>query len=165
MQFPRPSKTTLSFLLPMLILPMGMLMLSIMAVTKPVAVLPKTEETPPEAVRTSSESRSYHAFIAPLTVSLPENAGTLSVQLGVALPQRDGQSLEKILQDSPDAVLGNLATALLDAVEIADIRGDPIQLRALMPEVLKTAMNTNLVEMGEPPDILEVLIIDWALLQ
>lgn len=148
----------------MLVLPLGMLVLSVMAVTQPVAVHPEPEQTPTEPVEAVPEARIYQAFISPLTVSLPENGGTLSVELGVALPQRFGQTLEKTLQDSPDAVLGNLATALLDAVEAADIGGDPVQLRALMPEVLKTAMNANLVAMGESPDILEVLIIDWALL-
>lgn len=164
MRMLRPSRTTLSFLLPMLALPLGMLVASVMAVTQPVTVRPEPEQIPSEPAEPEPLARVYHAFISPLTVSLPDNGGRLSIQIGVALPQRLDRALEKTLQDSPDAVLGNLATALLDAVEAADTAGDPVQLRALMPEALKTAMNANLVAMGEPPDILEVLIIDWALL-
>lgn len=52
---------------------------------------------------------------------------------------------------------------ILDAVETEGTEGDPAQLRALLSDALLPAINANLIAMGEPPDILEVLIIDWAL--
>ena len=110
------------------------------------------------------EARTYQAFISPLTVSLPENSGTLNIELGVAIPQHDDQTVKKILQENPDRILGNLATTLLDAFEAEGVGSDSIKLRALIPGVLKSEMNKNLLAMGASPEILEVFIIDWALL-
>lgn len=163
MRMLRPSRTTLSFLLPMLALPLGMLVASVMAVTQPISVDPEPAPAPVEPAEAPPPNRVYHAFISPVTVSLPESSGRLSVQLGVALPETADKVLEKALQETPDAVLGNLATVLLDAIDSTGTARDPVRLRQMLPEALQTAMNANLVAMGQAPDILEVLIIDWAL--
>lgn len=159
----RPSRTTLSFLLPTLVLPLGMLLASVMAVTQPISVDPEPDPAPVEPAEPPELTRTYHAFLTPITLSLPGNTGRLSIQIGVALPQTFDRALEKTLQDKPDAILGNLATVILDAVETEGTEGDPAQLRALLSDALLPAINANLIAMGEPPDILEVLIIDWAL--
>ncbi|MEN8739961.1 MAG: hypothetical protein ABF308_09325 [Phaeobacter gallaeciensis] len=160
----RPSRTTLSFLLPMLALPLGMLVASVMAVTQPVSIKPEPEPAPVEPTEPAPEARIYHAFLTPVTVTLPKTGGTLNVLLGVALPESVDKALKKKMQDSPDAILGNLATSILDAIDTTGTINDPAQLRQMLPGALQTAMNANLVAMGETPDILEVLIIDWALL-
>lgn len=165
MRMLRPSRTTLSFLLPTLGLPLGMLVASVIAMTQPVSLQPEPEPAPAEPAEPPTPTRAYHAFLSPVTLSLPGNAGTLSIEIGVALPQTFDRALEKTLQDKPDAILGNLATVIHDAVETAGTDGDPAELRALLSEILLPAINANLAAMGEPPDILEVLILDWALLQ
>lgn len=165
MRLLRPSRTTLSFLLPTLVLPLGMLVASVIAMTQPVTVSPQPNPTPTEPVEPPPATRAYHAFLSPVTLSLPKNEGTLSIQIGVALPQTFDRALEKTLQDKPDALLGNLATVIHDAIDTEGTDGDPVLLRTLLSEALLIAINANLAAMGEPPDILEVLIIDWALLQ
>ena len=164
MQLPRPSRTTLSFLLPMLALPLGMLVASVMAVTQPISVAPEPDPVQVEPAEPPELTRTYHAFLTPITLSLPGSTGRLSIQIGVALPQTFDRALEKTLQDKPDAILGNLATVILEAVETEGTEGDPGQLRTLLSNTLLPAINANLIAMGEPPDILEVLIIDWAML-
>lgn len=159
----RPSKTTLSFLLPTLALPLGLLVGSIMAMTPPPPVndepeveIAPAEDTPP--------ARIYHAFLSPVTVSLPRDTGRLNLELGVALPKAQENTLKKTLENSPEAILGNLATVVLAAIDANSADVDSAHLREILPDALLTAINTNLVAMGEPPDILEVLIIDWAFL-
>jgi hypothetical protein len=159
----RPSKTTLSFLLPTLALPLGLLVGSIMAMTPPPPVndepeveIAPAEDTPP--------ARIYHAFLSPVTVSLPRDTGRLNLELGVALPKDQENTLKKTLENSPEAILGNLATVVLAAIDADSADVDSAHLREILPDALLTAINTNLVAMGEPPDILEVLIIDWAFL-
>lgn len=164
MRLPSPSKTTLLFLLPMLALPLGMLALTVLAVTRPITAFSEPKQVSTEPVNVLPEARTYQAFISPLTVSLPENSGTLNIELGVAIPQHDDQTVKKILQENPDRILGNLATTLLDAFEAEGVGSDSIKLRALIPGVLKSEMNKNLLAMGASPEILEVFIIDWALL-
>lgn len=161
MQNLRPSRSTLLFILPTLALPLGMLVTSILAKTAPapVAAVPEAAETPAEA---TPPARMYVKLINPITVSLPEGDGTLSVEIGVALPETTGHALEKILMDNPGPILGNLASAVLDAA--ADDRAslDVTTLPGTLPRVLQEAMNANLSAIGEPPDILEVLMLDWA---
>ena len=159
----RPSKTTLSFLLPTLALPLGLLVGSIMAMTPPPPVndepeveIAPAEDTPP--------ARIYHAFLSPVTISLPRDTGRLNLELGVALPKAQENTLKKTLENSPEAILGNLATVVLAAIDANSADVDSAHLREILPDALLTAINTNLVAMGEPPDILEVLIIDWAFL-
>lgn len=163
MRMLRPSRTTLSFLLPTLALPLGMLVASVLAVTQPVVVPPEPDQAPAEPVEAAPPPRMYHAFVSPVTVSLPANSGRLNVLLGVALPQTADRALEKTLQDNPDAVFANLATAILDAIDATGAGADPVQLYKVLPPALQVAMNANLAAMGAPPDILEVLILDWAL--
>ena len=165
MRMPRPSRTALSFLLPTLVLPLGMLVASIMAVTQPVSVAPKLDPVPVEPVEPPAPTRVYHAFLNAVTVSLPEGNGNLSMQLAVALPDTSEKALEPAFDDSSEAFLNNLATVILEAVTAAKIGGDPTELRRMMPDVLKVAINDNLAAMGAPPDILEVLIVDWALVR
>lgn len=165
MKLPRPSGPTLSFFLPMLALPLGMLVISIMAVTQPVSVHPEPEPAPAAPEEPPEPTRVYHHFLTPITLSLPANRGTLNIEIGVALPKTFDRALEKTLLNKPDAILGNLASVIHGAVETQGSEADPAQLRALISEVLLHAINDNLVAMGEPPDILEVLIVDWALLR
>lgn len=164
MRLLRPSRTTLSFLLPTLVLPLGMLVASVIAMSQPVTVSSEPDPAPAEPAAPAPPTRTYHAFLNPVTLSLPGDTGRLSIQIGVALPETFDRALEKTLQDKPDAILGNLATVIHDAVETEGTDGDPVQLRALLSQALLPAINANLAAMGEPPDILEVLIIDWALL-
>lgn len=165
MRLSHPSRAMVSFLLPALVLPFGMLVASVIATTLPVSVSPEPDPASVEVDAPAPMTRAYHAFLSPITLTLPKNEGTLSIQIGVALPQTFNRALEKTLQDKPDAILGNLATVIYDTLEADATDGDPLRLRALLSEALLPAINANLVAMGEPPDILEVLIIDWALLR
>lgn len=165
MRLLHPSRTTLSFLIPTLVLPLGMLVASVIATTQPISVSPEPDPDPVEIDAPAPMTRAYHAFLSPITLSLPKNEGTLSIQIGVALPQTFNRTLEKTLQEKPDAILGNLATVIYDALETEAYDGDPRRLHAMVSKALLPAINANLAAMGEPPDILEVLIIDWALLQ
>ena len=140
----------------MLALPLGMLALTVLAVTRPITAFSEPKQVSTEPVNVLPEARTYQAFISPLTVSLPENSGTLNIELGVAIPQHEDETVKKILQESPDRILGNLATTLLDALEAEGVGSDSIRLRALIPVVLKSEMNKNLLAMGASPEILEV---------
>lgn len=157
----RPSRSTLLFILPTLALPLGMLVASILATTAPAPVAPEPEakQTPPED---TPPARIYVKLISPITVSLPDGDGTLSVEIGVALRETSENGLEKRLMDNPEPILGNLASAVLDAIADDKANLDPTTLPGTLPQVLQEAMNANLVANGESPDILEVLMLDWA---
>jgi hypothetical protein len=98
----------------------------------------------------------------PVTVTLPEGGGTLSIGLGVALREEGSLDLMVRLADRQQEAQAELAGVVLRAAESHPADTRLAALRNSLPETLKEAMNARLITMGEEPAILEVLILDWA---
>jgi hypothetical protein len=128
----------------------------------PAVPQPTAAPAPASEAATGPEPRRYLPLSLPVTVSLPEGGGTLSIGLGVALREAGSLELMARLADRQQEAQAELADVMLRAAENLPADTRLAVLRSSLPETLKEAMNARLIAMGEEPAILEVLILDWA---
>ena len=128
----------------------------------PAVPQPTTAPAPASEAPTGPEPRRYLPLSLPVTVSLPEGGGTLSIGLGVALREAGSLELMARLADRQQEAQAELADVMLRAAESLPADTRLAALRDSLPETLQEAMNARLIAMGEEPAILEVLILDWA---
>ncbi|WP_417727030.1 hypothetical protein [Roseovarius sp.] len=108
------------------------------------------------------EPRRYLALDLPVTASLANGGGTLTVSLGIALREKGSLALMARLSDRQQEARAGLADAVLRTAEGLAPETGLDALRAALPERLMQVLNAKLVSMGEAPAILEVLILEWA---
>lgn len=108
------------------------------------------------------EPRRYLPLSLPVTVTLPDGGGTLSIGLGIALREAGSLELMARLSDRQQEAQAELADVVLRAAESNPADTRLAALRNSLPETLKEAMNARLIAMSEEPAIIEVLILDWA---
>lgn len=128
----------------------------------PAVPQPALPVTPAPDAPAGPEPRRYLPLMMPVTVTLPEGGGTLSIGLGVALREEGSLDLMARLADRQQEAQAELAGVVLRAAESHPADTRLAALRSSLPATLKEAMNARLITMGEEPAILEVLILDWA---
>lgn len=167
MKLRRPPFSTLAFALPATAVPLLLVLASFLALHAPEPVrLPPEEGAAEELVPPEPpEKRVYVSLFNPVTVSLPASPRMLKLELGLALRADTVGRLITLFQDNPEQVEAGAADALLRIAEVLGPDADPSDLRAAVPDALREEMNARLIEMGEEPAVLEVLITNWALSQ
>lgn len=115
------------------------------------------------AIKTEvAEKRIYLPLILPLTVSLPNAGGRLSIELGIAMREEGSAGLMSRLSERQQEAQAGLAEAALRTAESIGQETDLEALRAALPPALRQTLNDRLIAMGEEPAILEILITAWA---
>ncbi len=127
------------------------------SVPQPMAATAPTGDAP-----AGPEPRRYLPLSLPVTVTLPDGGGTLSIGLGIALREAGSIELMARLADRQLEAQAELADVVLRAAESYPADTRLAALRNTLPETLKEAMNARLITMSEEPAILEVLILDWS---
>lgn len=102
--------------------------------------------------------RDYAQFMLPVTVSLPQGQGTVSLAIGVAYERGNAADLYGVLTERADLLPMIVTRAVQSAAETLQ----PSDLHAALPAVLRDAFNTELASQGQEPAVLEVFLTDWA---
>lgn len=158
-----PNQSLLTFALTASVGPIALALASLWVMHEAPAVpLPQTApDTAPEEIA-PLVTRRYLPLMLPVTVTLPQGSGTLSLGIGVALAEKGSLELMARLADRQQEAQAELADVVLRVAESHPAETRLEALRASLPETLKEAMNARLVAMGEEPAILEVLILSWS---
>jgi len=99
---------------------------------------------------------------ASVTVSLPDTGRVIKIGLGLALDADLPSDLYDEILYTPERVQAGLAGTVQTLRENLGPTASLEDLRRALPPILTTEMNKKLQELGFPPKIQEVLIIEWA---
>lgn len=160
MKLARLSPTTMAYLVPMALAPLGVLVGSVMALQAPEPILPSLEPVK-EVVEEPGKKRIYAPIPIPVTITLPNGLGTATMDLGVAIDKSASYSLLMRMRDNPQEAQTTLADAVLTMAEDIGPSGGADAVRRALPEILREAFNKRLVDMGEEPVVLEVYVLNW----
>lgn len=138
----------------MAILPLLMVAGSAISLRVPVA-----QNTQP-ALPAPPAPRSYVPFPMPVTVSLPGAGGTASLTIGVAIDPQQAIDLQGQLATRDDLIPMLVTQTILTEATMHE----PSALPARLPDALRTTFNAELVRLGMAEAVLEVFLLDWALI-
>lgn len=158
-----PRTVTLAFWIPLLALPIGLALGSAAALRAPAPTgALETDETDTQQAVTPTP-RYYMPLITPVTVVLSEGRGRVKITLGLALDPSGGRTMMARLAPRIEGLRADLVATVLDHAATLPSDQPPEAMRAELPQLLRTTLNDRLVELGEDPVILEVMITEWAI--
>jgi flagellar basal body-associated protein FliL len=158
-----PRTRVLAFVLPASLGPIVLGLASVWVMHQTPRLLAfQDENAKAEEVTPKPDKRVYLPLDIPVTLSLPNGGGTLTMSLGIALREKGSLALMARLSDRQQEAQAGLAAAVLHTAETLEPDAGLDDLRVALPESLLEALNARLITMGEEPAILEVLILAWA---
>lgn len=158
-----PLSRLLAFALPASLGPLALGLASVWVLHQaPRQPLVPEDEDAPAITAEVAEKRIYLPLILPITVSLPNGRGRLSIELGIAMREEGSVGLMSRLSERQQEAQAGLAEAALRTAESVGQDTDLEALRAALPPALRETLNDRLIAMGEEPAILEILITAWA---
>lgn len=165
MEHTKSRLSLLPFLVPVIAMPALILVASVLALSDPKPAPPEPEVATDEAAAAPDApgARVYFPLIEPITVALPNGLERVKIGIGVALDKQRSGALLMAMADQSDVIQAELVQAVLTTAEDMPDQSSAEDLRALLPEVLRSGMNAKLATMGLEPAVLEVMVTEWAI--